>query len=444
MQKARYHADGTPNQSVGMNFIRLVAPGGSCQGTGGAPGTCIGYGTSTERMPYKYINGEYKFVFLTPSINNLDVTWRARLKKFIKQADRNGISIMISLFDENTLTGSNVYARNPWHPNNNDLNDTTSNCLPSTGSDPFPEFYQLGTSNCVDDAQEMYVKSVVKFLKHKNLKICGDGTQRCKNVIVEIMNEAVLDDAWDTTFLKGDFKNWHTKVANWVKFGMPGGFMVSASVKGANIDHCVSGSNSLHCLVDNCTKISCTNVNPPGSGDDGSVENPFYVFTGGTANPIDIYSAHSGEWALEDFATPQDLTIDEDDICERDSAALIFEKPVIFDDDGLIGTDPTLGAGRNCNIEKWAQGVSNSATANCGQNTGKLHFYHTKDGVRVEGSQPTACQFTDDAEIDCQAWNGIADGFPTDFCSVSGSTCQGTRVQYCENGTNGCPQNCSN
>jgi hypothetical protein len=178
-------------------------------------------------------------------------------------------------------------------------------------------------------------------------------------------------------------------------------------------------------MINVCSASSCPNHN--------GHENFFEAFT---ASNIDIVSLHYGTWGEED-ATQVDV-----DLCNYDEEALKLQKPVIFDDDGGIETDADEGRHNNCNVEHWAESAGNE----CGVagNEGKLHYYHTGDGSEDEGTAPSACSFVEREnvqEIDCQVWNGLADGFPTKLCITGMCTGAWSRINYCENGTDQCKWN---
>ncbi len=442
--KRAQYVSGTGNASRGTNFIRQFAMGQSCIGVGGGPDVCQGERSITETMPFKWENGEYTVRLSTNDFTNLRKRWRVRLKNLIKHADKNGIAVMISLFDENASSGQR-WGKNPWNP---DYGNVAPTCLPTGNSDSLPDFYRRqnpgGPPDCVHLAQKKYVIAIRKWMQSAELNVCGSGNERCKNVIFEVMNEARLDDSWEdlsSPFTKCDFKAWHDKVAKWIN-GEQTIFMVGASVKGGGAtDECVTGSMQDHCLLQACTQSNCSDVDPPVGSD--FVQNFFEVFTDGTglctgSNRISLVSLHYQTWGEED-TTQEDVNL-----CSYDEEAIVFNKPVIFDDDGGIESQANFGRNNNCNVEKWAEGVSDpdGTGPSCDRSKGILHFYHTGDGSEpLTGTAPSACFFDDnDDKIDCQAWNGLADGLPTILCPTSGCA---TRVSFCENGPGDCNQNCS-
>lgn len=405
MKAAQYKFSTTETDSRGTNFIRVFAMGGSCNNTHGPGAGCTGYFGIPEIMPFKSSGGKYSLeAFKTSGTGDaLDTKkWTKRLLNFIKHANENGIAVMISLFDENTLTGHTKWGNNPWNPV---WNDTT--CSVSTDPDnALPGFYKINTNSCLRDTQKNYVLSILNTIR--NNKVCKNGT-RCKNVIIELMNEAALVSGT----AEADFESWHTKAATWVKGK---GYLTAASVKGEGVNE-FSNLNA-------CTSTSCPNY-----------YNIFYLkdSTFHPARPyIDIVSLHYGVW--------------ENNICGRDDKALIFGKPVIFDDDG----GPLSGTGsrnNNRNLEIWAENVSSGVgPPQCNQDTGKLHFYHTGDATELEGAPapyaPVNCQVNESAAqppvpskfVDCYAWNTLADGLPKMLC---GAACEETRIDYCENHNSG-------
>jgi hypothetical protein len=117
--------------------------------------------------------------------------------------------------------------------------------------------------------------------------------------------------------------------------------------------------------------------------------------------------------------------------------ALVFQKPVVFDDDGDAWNGPSAD---NCHsVDDWAKKVAST----CEQSKGKLHFLHFKDGSKLEnlsGGQyhPSSCEYSDTDKIDCKSWDAIADGVCEKYCTTGTPgkvTACGNRRLYCENHT---------
>jgi hypothetical protein len=418
--------EGSPDGSNrrGFNLVRLSAMGGSCNTVGGGPGLCKGYEGQKETMPFKFANNEYKMLTAN-NFNQLSSTWRNRFKNTIKHANNTGVAVMIHLFDENVSKG-NPWENNPWNP---DWNNLPAGCLPTGENvDSLPLFYERGISGCLKVPQRNYVKSVISFLKSSELKKCqpviNGVSSRCKDIIIEIMNEARLQDEWD--FTKAQFESWHNLVGKWIKGQTGIGYMVTTSVKGKDqFNECGGSRDHDVCMIDACGTSTCSNVN--------GHENFFEAFT---ASNIDIVSLHYGTWGEED-ATQIDV-----DLCNYDEEGLKLQKPVIFDDDGGIENESDEGRHNNCNVEHWAESAGNNCSVS--GNVGKIHYYHTGDGSVDEGTGPGSCEYVESAtqqNIDCNGWNGLADGFPTKLCITGMCTGAWSRMNYCENGTNQCKWN---
>jgi hypothetical protein len=382
------------------------------------------------------------------------------MANFLKYADQNGIAVMIDLFDENFMKNAADgsapnWTRNPWNPSNNNITSAPKSChkLDSLGNG-LPNFYDIlntdgKTLNCLGQIEQNYVLSVVNFVR--NTKACGNpgSPVRCKNVIFEAMNEARYDGAWG--FPKASFQAWHNKVANWVH--TRGGYMVAGNTKGVPGgtygQPCSSGSYDDSCILKKCVYNSTT---PPtvtcSDYTSGSTTWPNYLqafstFTDATAprqDGVDIVTFHAWTW-LEGTLGSQGVgdictTQCSNPPCSRDAEALVFHKPVIFDDDGdgSGASDKALSY-----LQKWAQQVS-GGTNSCGQSKGKLHLYHTKDGTTIEGTttkKPSACSFRDGSKLDCFAWNALADGITEKLCgTTSGLTNCVSRITYCESPPN--------
>lgn len=431
------------NTSKGFDFLRIIAMGGSCNTQKGpeSPG-CVGFLNHAETMPFccrtgttkadacaegSCNSGDYRIKLMTKDGSWLRPEWKRRIKNLIKYADRNGIAVMIDLFDENTMSKNSWWLNNPWKDSNNDFTCTLSNA--------FPEFYQIctdksslnncdGSLTCIGIREKKYVRSVVSSVK--NTKKCGpNGDTRCRNVLFEVMNEAAFDKDWGIS--KTDFRLWHDMVAKWVK-QTGKGYLVSATVKPTTGDDaCETNSSNDWCLLDNCGSSGCS--------DEGSYPNIYEAYF---ADSIDIVSLHYPSWQHYD-------------ICTSYNYAKYISKPVIFDTDGADS------ANENDDIEKWAQNVGYGVPDSCGQTTGKIHFYQSKDGALLRADEdpypgltcpgnddtnndgcyyPSGC-FADDApDVDCEAWNGLADGKPTRFCRTGGAPAEVTpcenRDKYCE------------
>ena len=205
-QAVQFNGAAPGSGSWGTNSKREFAMGGSCNLQIKKPNgiiECKGYqedGSTLETMPFKKTtdNKKYKLSVLTEDGSKLFSGWKIRLGNLIKYADQNGIAVTISLFDENTMKANDQWPNNPWNPDNNDLS-----CTGWSNARAFPEFYKIcqdGSNPCPDtkltclgNIEKNYVKSIVQTVK--NLNICQD--TRCKNVIFEVMNEALYDEAWD-------------------------------------------------------------------------------------------------------------------------------------------------------------------------------------------------------------------------------------------------------
>jgi hypothetical protein len=415
-KKAQYTPAFQTYEARGSNYVRILALGTSCRGNG-TPSSCCADGSTTgtcnatkETMPFNYGGAGWKIKDLTNDGSGLNATWSGRLENLLRYAEKNGIAVQISLFDENNMSGTNNWANNPWNPNRNDM---SAQCDALLTSDAFPDFYDIfesdGTTlNCLGQRQRAYVKSVVSTVKNTN--ICGaTGAGKCRNVIFEVMNEAPYHKDYAGINVN-DIKAWHEAVGAWVH--AVGGYLVTASVKyngpqGENPRPCDS-TKSDWCMLNACDSTGCASQN--------GIGNYFNVFK--SAN-INLVTLHWDTW--------------EGNICSRDDKALVFNKPVVFDDDGGEGPDRN----QNCTVEDWVQWVTDGSAGECGggsQPIGKVSFYHTGDGTTVDpDGTPNACKYPDSGEVDCDAWLVEAEGVPMKFCGSSGVQTCDNRVNYCEN-----------
>lgn len=434
--RAQYNS-ASEASSRGFNLSRVFTVGGSCNYSPG-PAACKGYkedvddpettGHKPETMPFPISGNKYDITNMTNDGYNLNPNWKRRLKNYLRYADQNGIAVQLTLFDENILTGQSDWPNNPWNLANNNV--TGCSAWPPAGStSAFPQFYKICTDftneascnrtlNCLGLRERAYVLSIGSVIKRADK--CGDaGTTQCRNIIIEIMNEALFNESWTSTDLTTtQFKVWHDTVASWIM--RRGTHIVAANVKPTNSKGICSGVDpdiaNDTCRLQDCNTSSCPNY-----------------FNALHAPLIDLVNLHWGSWVGE--------------LCTWDDDALKFGKPVMFDTDGGCGekTDPFCspnGHPRNSdsNLERWAE-INVKSGCNNDRVKGTLHFYQTGDGTRMQSSSPTQCVWDDHKWIDCAAWNGIADGEPDKFCGPDVTDCV-TRVDYCENGPQGgCPQN---
>jgi hypothetical protein len=407
----------TTNPKTGANLTRVFAMGGSCNAAFSAENNiCRGFGSRSEIMPFERLaNGKFNVKFVNnsdPGVDgNLSRCWEARFRYFLKEAERNGIIIIISLFDENTITGigNSTWLNNPWNPLNNNMGEL----LPTSRSG-LPAFYNIcpnmaaltGSSDkCADSAlnrlgriQKKYATKIVEAVEKSG----------ARNVMFEVMNQARIED-YDADGSHGDavvLAAWVNTVANWFTDYL----WVAAVKKGQNQD--------MRRLLRECrSNTNCKDSNPSRTEGSG---NPLLVFwrTG-----IDIIKPHFSIWAGQDQSG---------DICQVTDELFRFGKPVIMDDDGA----PRDLSNNNRMVSNWASRL-------CGRTYGSIHFYHTKDGSKLQGKTAPVCEQPDTVYVDCMALdslanNGVTSGSnqyvgPTQLCGkiVSGVDCP-PKSRYCQ------------
>ena len=407
----------TASPKSGANLTRVFALGGSCNaGFSAANRTCRGVGSRPEIMPFERLaNGKFNVQFVNnsdPGVDgNLNKCWEARFRYYIKEAERNGIIVIVSLFDENTMTGigNNTWFNNPWNPLNNNMGDI----LPTTRSG-LPAFYNVcanmgshtgSADKCEDRAlnklgriQKKYVTKIVEAVQKSG----------ARNVMFEVMNQARIED-YDADGSHADavvLAAWHNTVANWFT-----DYLWVASVKkGQNQD--------MRRLLRECrSNTNCKDSNPTRTNGNG---NPLLVFW---RNGIDIIKPHFSIWAGQDQSG---------DICQVTDELFRFRKPVIMDNDGA----PRDLSNDNDVVSTWAKNL-------CGQTFGSIHFYHTKDGSKLQGKIAPACEQPDTVYVDCIALDSLANNAvvsgtnqyvgPTQLCGkiASGVACP-PKSKYCE------------
>ena len=392
------------NPKTGTNMTRTFAMGGSCNLAFSAENRiCRGFSGRHELMPFERLaDGRFNVQFAnnsTPGVDgNLNRCWEARFRYYLKQAERNGLVVIVSLFDENTMTGTgptSTWHKNPWNPTNNNM----GNLLPTTRTG-LPAFYNIcpnmealtsATGRCSDSSlnrlgqiQKKYVTRVVEAVRKSG----------ARNVMFEVMNQARIEDGHvtgnhaDAVVLAA----WHNTIANW----FPDFLWVAAVKKDQDRD--------MRTLLRECrSNADCKDSNPNvGNG------NPLLVFW---RNGIDVIKPHWAIWSGEDPTG---------DFCQLKQELFRFGKPVLIDDDGA----PLSSTNDNRLLARWATDL-------CGRPHGSIHFYHTKDGTNLQGKEATVCEQPDSIYLDCNALDSLTNNVgehyvgPTPLCGkiVNGIGC---------------------
>ena len=402
----------TTGTKSGVNLTRTFAIGGSCNVSFSAPDRiCRGFSNRPELMPFERLaDGRFNVKFVNNSApgvdGNLNKCWEARFRFFLKETERNGLVVIVSLFDENTMTGTgdSTWHRNPWNPNNNNM----GKLLPTTTT-AIPHFYRIcsnmealtsSTGRCADNAlnalgkiQKKYVTKVVEAVQKSGVR----------NVILEVTNQGRLEDGHvvgshaESVVLAA----WHNTVANWFP-----DYLWVASVKKSQYP-------DMRRLLHECrSNADCMDSDPTGNEGNG---NPLLVFW---RSGIDIIKPHFAIWSGDDPTG---------DFCNVAPDLFRFQKPVMIDNDGGL-RDLTND---NRVLLQWA-------TSLCGSTHGELHLYHVKDGTRLKGKEAPVCEQPDNTYIDCTALDNLASNAgnqyvgPTDLCGkiVDGLVCP-PKSTYC-------------
>jgi hypothetical protein len=389
----------------GSNMVRLWAFGHS---NTSAPN----YGT--ESMPFKKQNnvasGLYVIKATASGGPTLDGRYINRMKQVLKQADENGQTVLLSLFDHFTFrdTGSwNHNPPNPWNPNASDLG---LNCqLPAaTGTNNAgTEFYKICNDSpatggvcstdpatgkerltCLGWSQRNYVMRMMNIVK------TGNNGGHFKNVIIELGNEVWKPDAMKINV----YKTWYKTLAKWVR--SKGHYMIEADPGPEQYSN-----DAHHKYLFDCMHSSCTNQY--------SVAND---------SRVDMLSLHGQSWGGQPTGSNK-----QNDPCFVASRAVSnFDKPALIDDDGHERDDNTV-------VEGWA----NDATGSACQPRGIVHYDHLDEGQQPPG----LCKPASETEkIDCDSYNQLGDLSPfSDFCS---SALSGTCTTFNESNqsciTKGC------
>jgi hypothetical protein len=391
---------------TGANVVRIFALGGSCNKKLTST-KCLGYGGREQTMPFERLaNGKFNVKFkdnTDPGVDGeLNKCWEARFRAYLREAEKNGILVIVSLFDENTMTGAgstSPWLNNPWNPSNNN-SGIPPGSLPTSGSG-LPAFYNIcpgmtaltgAAGKCADSdlfllgkIQKKYVTRIADAVKKSGVR----------NVMFEVMNEARIGT--------GQFSGskdravvlaaWHNTVASWSP-----DFLWVASVK-------KDQDQDMRLLSECQSNNKCLDSNPlAGNG------NPFLV---NWRSGIDVLMLHFPAWRGDD---------EEGDICAVVPDAFRFGKPVIFDDDG----GPDIAQDNN-QVRSWAR-------TTCSKAHGSIHFFHTKDGIKMP-----RCEANDDEYIDCTALDRLSNMAqnkyvgPTNLCGkIKGGMNCPTRSNYCD------------
>lgn len=204
--------------------------------------------------PFKVVNGKY-------DLTQYDDTYFARLRDFVRGAERRGIAVQIALFDRCGLQNGppERFGRSPYNAANN------VNGLLTAPARGYPDFLQMDGTKLGD---------INRALLEKVVSEIGDRG----NVIYEIMNEPVF--GWR------DSVKWHLWVARLLRGafkGKPGSKVISACYLDPHIlDSPLIDAVSIHHVRDfNKVRNAVARIHASGKvaivsddGDSWSMDNP--------------------------------------------------------------------------------------------------------------------------------------------------------------------------